>query len=553
MPRNSYPIQPTRVDHERALTQLEEIVSDAVLVTIALLTFQAWQRGITGYRRLAMRHPVWDIFGESHSARLASIRRRRFSTWTIPLALTSLGFALTPWWGWSHCDPDQVLRPVLLSAAGIVTWRAVTMDIDLATGRTFVLYRGLMFLAWMGAWVHPAFLVLLLHIGITWLRSSYHHQFMALRVILIFLAGLGALPLTELITRTEIEFTTPALFLLLLICASHYLVPGIGKLRLGRHWYSWIRDNRLHSIVIVAHLKGWLGFLPAKRVIGVVRLLRPLDSIFQLGTVLIELGSAFILFDQRICVILLGCFVVFHLMVAISTGIFFWQFVVVDALLFTAIFNLPPRLAADLFGWQSGSIAAALLLVFPLRGKIWRPNGLSWWDTPFCCGVDYEAKGRESGVWYALHNDFMCPHERIFGQQYGEFLSNAKRLNGHIGETTDRACREAILDSGEDVSRIATAKEELGTSLYDAELGVQHDRYFTAFLRNFNAGRRKRVCPVWLKAPGGQLFYWGTLPRFTGQEPIAELVVRYREQYFDGERIHEVTNEIVREYSTAPG
>ena len=60
---------------------------------------------------------------------------------------------------------------------------------------------------------------------------------------------------------------------------------------------------------------------------------------------------------------------------------------------------------------------------------------------------------------------------------------------------------------------------------------------------------RKRVCPVWLKAPGGLLRYWGTLPRFTGQEPIEKLIVRYREQYFDGERIHLVTDKIVREYS----
>ena len=48
--------------------------------------------------------------------------------------------------------------------------------------------------------------------------------------------------------------------------------------------------------------------------------------------------------------------------------------------------------------------------------------------------------------------------------------------------------------------------------------------------------------PAWLKAPRGQLFYWGALLRFTGQEPIEELVVRYREHYFDGRTVVLVTD-----------
>ena len=75
----------------------------------------------------------------------------------------------------------------------------------------------------------------------------------------------------------------------------------------------------------------------------------------------------------------------------------------------------------------------------------------------------------------------------------------------------------------------------------------------SAFLQNFNAGKRKRVCPSWLKAPGGQLFHWGKLPRFTGQEPIDELVARYREEYFDGHRIVQVTDRVIWEVRCSAG
>ena len=137
--------------------------------------------------------------------------------------------------------------------------------------------------------------------------------------------------------------------------------------------------------------------------------------------------------------------------------------------------------------------------------------------------MHYEVQGR-SGARYGLYNDFMCPNERIFGQVYGGFLSDEKRINGHIGETVRREQFDALNAVGEDLSRLDRVKEELGQSLYDAHLAAVHDQYMTAFLRHFNARHRKRVVPVWLKAPGGQLYYWGELPRFTGQEPVAGLV-----------------------------
>ena len=85
---------------------------------------------------------------------------------------------------------------------------------------------------------------------------------------------------------------------------------------------------------------------------------------------------------------------------------------------------------------------------------------------------------------------------------------------------------------------------------YDADLEAVHDKYITTFIQNFNAGHKKRLFPVWLKAPGGQLFYWGRLPRFTGQKIIVELIVRYREYYYGGGELgHVVTDEVVKRYS----
>ena len=234
-------------------------------------------------------------------------------------------------------------------------------------------------------------------------------------------------------------------------------------------------------------------------------------------------------------------------MVAVLTGILFWPYMLVNGLLIYGLTALPLSSVDALFGWQTGLVCAGLILLFPFRGRLWRPIMLGWWDTPFSCRVHWEVKG-PSGVWRGLYNDFMCPHERIFGQTFGDFVSDEKRLNKHCGETNKRENAERIWAAGSDLSALKQAKEDLGRSYYSVERTEAHDRYMKAFVRNFNAGKRKRLVPVLLKGWGGQMFYWGKLPRFTGQEPIEELVVRYREELFDGSGFQVVTDRVLKQF-----
>ena len=524
------------------------------IVAFALATFKVWQFLVIGYWKMPLAFfPATDLLGETHRRHLAWIQRHFLSTWTLPVGSIAMAFALTPWWSWEGLDPNHVLRPIILLASGSITWRAVTMDVDLSTGTWHPGCRGLMLVAWAGVWGHPAFLILLLHTGVTWLRSNYHHQHLALRVLFMFLASLGALPLAETLNawlgyEGQANPTVPVLFLFLCVSASHYLVPGLQKLRLGPHPASWLIDNRLHHIFISAYLWGWIRFLPQKKVLGFARQIGPFDRLFQAITLGIELGSLFILFDARLCLALLVSFVALQGMIFLLSGILFWHFMVVNVVLAWSIWNLPAPLASSLFGWENGLLAAGILLLFPCRDKVWNPQRLAWWDTCFVGRVHYAVKGK-SGSWYGLNNDFMCPDERIFGQSYGAFLTHEKRITKHIGETPMREQFDAIRAAGSDLSKIEEAKQRWGQDRYDPDLESVHDSHIKAFIRNFNAGHRKQVVPGWIKAPGGQWFYWSELPRFDGQEPVDELVVDYREQYFDGEHIRLVTEQRLKHFT----
>ena len=276
-----------------------------VIIAVALLSYPVWSFGILGYRKPPTHfHPVHDVFGDAHRAQLDALRRAFGSTWTLPAALTACSVVATPWWMWEVFDAHGLIRPFVLVVSGAFAWRAVTMDVDLATGETYGFQRILVVLAWAGCWYHPGCLVLLLHCGATWLRSYYHHQHLPVRSLIMTLSALTALPLFGLTGWPLPDITTPLMFLLLLVSASHYFNAGAKKIKLGPHWYSWIKDNPLHTIAASAYIWGWLRFLPERPVAAFVHSLRRVNIPLQFMTVLFEIGAILILFDVRLAI---GC------------------------------------------------------------------------------------------------------------------------------------------------------------------------------------------------------------------------------------------------------
>jgi len=120
------------------------------------------------------------------------------------------------------------------------------------------------------------------------------------------------------------------------------------------------------------------------------------------------------------------------------------------------------------------------------------------------------------------------------------------RVNEHIGEAATQEIANAIISSGGNKDQLDQVKVQYGVSYYNRSWELEYDRYMRAFWVNFNKGRQKSICPWWLKAPGDQLFYWGKLPAFTGQEPVVELSVFYREEFFDGKKIYPFCNDLLK-------
>ena len=110
---------------------------------------------------------------------------------------------------------------------------------------------------------------------------------------------------------------------------------------------------------------------------------------------------------------------------------------------------------------------------------------LGWWDSPLIARPIWEVRG-QSGKWYGLYNDFMCPHESLFGKRYGWFLVRDRRITDHLGEVRSFEIFRALTNA-KDSADISLIKERFGTDPYDADESQKHHLYLKRFIENFNA------------------------------------------------------------------
>ena len=132
-----------------------------------------------------------------------------------------------------------------------------------------------------------------------------------------------------------------------------------------------------------------------------------------------------------------------------------------------------------------------------LLGKIWRPQVLAWWDTPFTQRVHWQVRG-ESGKLYGLYSDFFCPHERLYGRVHGYFMTDEKICTEHLGEVKDRQQRDLIWLCDGDPLLLGGVKDHWGRARRNKSKSAQHRDYLLRLMVAYNAGPQEEA-----SIPGG--------------------------------------------------
>ncbi len=457
--------------------------------------------------------------------------------WSAPWLLLAVS------WSWESIQHGTPIQVMVLGITMLLTWKATTQDIDVVQGDTHEGIRPLLMLAVLGLWWSPAFLPLVV-MGLSNPFGVWqHHATLPMRILQAVTAWLALL---SVFAGTAFAPSVSVLvWFVLVIQISHYLITALAKGWLGPRWYSWVTENSLHHLAASAYSWGWARFLPWtvwRRVIGLTKVL---EKPMQFSAFGIELLAPLALLHPwtafTFCVLWSG----FHLGVFALSGLLFWEWIGANLAVAAALWMLPHAVLTPFFGWPSVFLGCVFMILFPLRHKLWKPMPLGWWDTPLTQRIHWNVHG-ESGQVYALTNDFMCPHERLFGKVNGCYLTPVPVFTYHLGEVWKHDLRDAIRNAGPHLEELDQVRREYGILPRSQELTDNHIHYLKRFFGKLNLGYQKHVLPKmlrWLKAPGGQVFYWSDLPKYAEQEPITKVSLHYREEYFDGQTLRRLCNE----------
>ena len=472
--------------------------------------------------------------------------------WLQFLLLTILSFLIGYQLDISIIKLQLWMRNTVFFMAAIITWKGITMDYDIVAKKN-AKERILLIILTISLYFYPILILPYLFVSIHFFNAWLIHNMMPIRILKMFVSYLGALVVIKHLTWVEkiesADTFVPFILLMLCVQASHYFIPGVGKLKLGDKWNSWILENETHYLMISAYNWGWLQFLPERMAVNAVNTIKNFNQLINSCTVILQCGLFALMANSYICLLLLTGCTLLNIGIFLTTGLCFWEYALTNTIIIVLISNLSDSISTTLFS-PLNWLVYLVILSLPLNGKVWTPYSMSWWDTPFIGKVHWRVVGR-SGKIYELYNNFMCPYEELYGHEYGWFLVDRKIIyENHLGIWKySKEVRDKIIASKGDLQILSNLQNQFGKSYRDFEKEREHEGFLIKFFTKLNSGFKKNVLPSWLKwlkAPGGYFFYWGEYPAYSRQEPVSMVLIYYIEKFFDGYKVKTVVNEIVK-------
>ena len=464
------------------------------------------------------------------------------SPFKIALAILLAGFIIIQfkrfWIPWSQLELSRYIRPFILLLAVILCWWFVTYDYNLYFNQAhyydrFLLITLVLFIAWRPFFILP---FLLLLTSIIWQffiplekAASWCQPSMPLRLLTMFVATQFFYALTG--KQKIIDW----LFLGVCIIAAHYWVPGIGKVQL-----NWISYGHIHNIVQATYANGWLAFLDPLQISAIIRHLAELDWLIRIPVQGLQLGAVIVLWRRFSLLALLTCWTIFHVGIFATTGILFWQWIVIEISIVLLIRALWKNESPSFINRHYFCLSVLLIST----SMIWvKPTKLAWYDTPISYTYRFEAIG-ESGRRYTLPPRFFAPYDFLFTLGSLRYLSPATKLPVTWGASVNREIADKLLQA-KTKKTILQIETKYGHNFYDPDKCMVFDDFIRQFILNLNKRGSKSTIFGTIQAPR-QLWTFSRGTAYDYQEFISRVNIYQVTSWFDGKEYREIENKTTR-------
>lgn len=455
----------------------------------------AVQHPVLVIRAMAENPIAWVVLSASLSAALVSQRTRLFA-------------------GWAVFEQGAVLRGLTAVPLAMSAWLSSLYHYNFLAGQWHVADRLLVIALGVAALGRPVFLIPFA-IAARIVAGQFVMPFGTVAgpnidaLLVTVLVGVAALHV--LYVLTGIGRSAAIVLFVATVLASHFFVPGSGKLALG-----WLGVDRIWHFPLSAYTAGWLGHTSGAWARAAAQLAEPYNLPLQLSTLVVELGSVIAVVHHRLLRWWLLLAVAFHVIVFATTGFWFlaWLAMEVTLLAVVSARRLHPWVAQNATPAR-GLLAAVVVIVAGAR--LYQPPTLSWFDGPVAYGYELEGVGA-SGASYHVPIAVAAPFEQELNFLRLRLVVNreASDAYGAVGTRADFDALNAI-DSWE-----ALLAHERRLPLSDPRDVAASERFVAKLLEHINRdGRAPRfIRPL-------PTHFWSSRPPpvYAYQEPLSRLEV----------------------------
>jgi hypothetical protein len=271
----------------------------------------------------------------------------------------------------------------------------------------------------------------------------------------------------------------------------------------------------------------------------------------KLATLACEIGVVIMLAHRRVAVGLLAACAAMHMGILLTTGIFFWKWIVLDASLAAVVLWLPAGDARRLFGPVPAAVGMGIVAVLFVAHR--RPVILAWYDSPMAFQFRIEAVG-DGGTAYEVTPATLAPYDLPFAQGRFYCLTDTPMLVDCLG-STPRWDMVQALESARTAEDLAAVRRVYGSPRTDAASAQRFEELLRRFFRH---EQRPRTTSWMARLPAPPQHIW-TAPHsgdgqmtYQGQESIGSVRIRLREALFPDRQLRVVGDEVVRAFSIEP-
>ncbi|MEQ9424516.1 MAG: hypothetical protein RJQ09_08875 [Cyclobacteriaceae bacterium] len=266
------------------------------------------------------------------------------------------------------------------------------------------------------------------------------------------------------------------------IIGNWYLLAGIGKL--GIDWHS---NNHLSKLFLASVRHGWLsGFDNLVDIIHNFTV--KYDPILTYGTYLVEIILPLLLILKRkLTIAILVIFIFFHISIFVSSGIFFWKWIITEIVLILVIVI---SYRHNFFTLRNYLIYVICLLVAPL---FYSNLKLSWLDSGIINYYSFYLKSGSDEL-IKLDASFFSPYDLVFAQNRFFFHTDRHHLSNTYGSNFNQEAVE-LINKSEVMTNpfFDSLRNVYGKNDFDVTKAAKFELFLNKFITNKLDNDRKLI------------------------------------------------------------